>query len=101
MRMPIRTIELSERQSALVDSLVSSGRYETANDVLVEAVDLLEEQERDLAHKRSALREAIQLGQSDIDAGRYTDFATPEALRAHLRELFAAELGSSPAPLTE
>jgi antitoxin ParD1/3/4 len=99
--MPIRTVELSERQSALVDHLVSSGRYETANGVLVEAVDLLEEQERDLAHKRSALREAIQRGQDDIDAGRYANFDTPEALRAHLQDLFAAELGPSPAPLTE
>ncbi|MBV9290137.1 MAG: type II toxin-antitoxin system ParD family antitoxin, partial [Hyphomicrobiales bacterium] len=40
--MPTRNVVLTERQTALVESLVKSGRYQNASEVLREGLRLLE-----------------------------------------------------------
>ena len=41
MRMPTRTVELTEDQAELVERLVRSVRYRSANDVVSDGLDLL------------------------------------------------------------
>jgi putative addiction module CopG family antidote len=44
--MPTRNVVLSEHQQALVETLVQSGRYQNASEVLREGLRLIEERER-------------------------------------------------------
>lgn len=70
--MPTLKVVLSEQQHELVDTLVRSGRYQNASEVLREGLRLVEQRERREAAKLKALQEASAVGWADIAAGRYT-----------------------------
>lgn len=73
--MPTRNVVLSEHQHKLVETLVQSGRYQNASEVLREGLRLIEERERVEAAKLEALQQAARQGWEDVAAGRYTDVA--------------------------
>ena len=73
--MPTRNVVLSEHQQELVETLVQSGRYQNASEVLREGLRLIEERERIEGAKLKALRQAARQGWADVSAGRYTDVA--------------------------
>jgi antitoxin ParD1/3/4 len=85
--MPTRNVVLSEHQHALVETLVQSGRYQNASEVLREGLRLIEERERIAQAKLKALRQAARQGWADIAAGRYADVADDRL------EDFVAQLG--------
>jgi antitoxin ParD1/3/4 len=70
-----RNVVLSQHQHELVDSLVRSGRYQNASEVLREGLRILERQEVENAAKLAALRKAADQGWSDVDSGRFDDIA--------------------------
>ena len=70
-----RNVVLSQHQHELVESLVESGRYQNASEVLREGLRLLERQEIEDAAKVAALRDAAERGWSDLASGRYDDIA--------------------------
>jgi antitoxin ParD1/3/4 len=71
--MPTRNVVLSARQHELVESLVQSGRYQNASEVLREGLRLMEERERLEQAKLKALKQAARAGWADVSVGRYTD----------------------------
>jgi antitoxin ParD1/3/4 len=71
--MPTRNVVLSARQHELVESLVQSGRYQNASEVLREGLRLMEERERLEQAKLKALKQAARAGWADVSAGRYSD----------------------------
>jgi len=71
--MPTRNIVVTEQQQQLIQSLVESGRFQNASEVLRDGLRLVQERETMQAAKLEALRQACQVGWSDIDAGRYVD----------------------------
>ena len=73
--MATRNVVLSHHQHELVESLVASGRYQNASEVLREGLRLLERQEAEDAAKIAALRDAAEQGWSDVAAGRFDDVA--------------------------
>ena len=73
--MPTRNVVLSEHQHELVETLVESGRYQNASEVLREGLRLIEDRERVEAAKLKALRQASRQGWADVSSGRYTDIA--------------------------
>ena len=73
--MPTRNVVLSEHQHELVESLVQSGRYQNASEVLREGLRLIEERERIEGAKLNALKQAARRGWADVSAGRYVDVA--------------------------
>lgn len=73
--MPTRNVVLSEHQQQLVETLVQSGRYQNASEVLREGLRLIEERERIAQAKLKALKQAARQGWADVSAGRYTDVA--------------------------
>ena len=85
--MPTRNVVLSDHQQELVESLVKSGRYQNASEVLREGLRLIEERERMEAAKLKALKQAVRQGWADVSAGRYTDVADDKL------EEFVAHLG--------
>ena len=70
-----RNVVLSQHQHELVDSLVKSGRYQNASEVLREGLRVLERQEAENAAKLAALRHAADVGWSDLPLGRFDDVA--------------------------
>jgi antitoxin ParD1/3/4 len=84
MNMPTRNVVLTDHQAALVEQLVSSGRYQNASEVLREGLRLVEQREAEDAHRLEALRAAVRLGAADMAAGRFQSFDTQASLREHL-----------------
>lgn len=85
--MPTRNVVLTDHQAALVEQLVTSGRYQNASEVLREGLRLVEQREAEDAHRLEALRAAVQLGATDIAAGRYKVFDRKSSLRDHLSSM--------------
>ncbi len=73
--MPTRNVVLSEQQHEMVETLVQSGRYQNASEVLREGLRLIEQRERIEEAKLLALEQAARQGWGDVDAGRYADVA--------------------------
>ncbi|MCD6527560.1 MAG: type II toxin-antitoxin system ParD family antitoxin [Desulfuromonas sp.] len=70
-----------------MEQLVSSGRYQNASEVLREGLRLVERIEQENAARLSALKEAIRVGEMDLEAGRYATFETAGELIDHLDTL--------------
>jgi antitoxin ParD1/3/4 len=70
-----RNVVLSQHQHELAESLVASGRYQNASEVLREGLRLLEQQETEDAAKLVALREATDKGWKDLTSGGYDEIA--------------------------
>lgn len=69
--MATRNVVLTDQQEELLASLVASGRFESASDVLRAGLRLVERDEREFEARLTALREAAQVGWDDFEAGRY------------------------------
>ena len=87
--MPTRNVVLTERQEELLETLVKSGRYQNASEVLRDGLRLIESRDAEEKARILALRDAAQIGIADIENGRFRAFDSPPALRRHL-ELVAA-----------
>ena len=85
--MPTRNVVLTDRQAKLIERLVSSGRYQNASEVLRDGLRFVESREAEEKAKLKALREAAHIGIADIEAGRYREFETSDALRLYLKSL--------------
>lgn len=73
--MATRNVVLSQHQHELVESLVASGRYQNASEVLREGLRLLEYHEAEDSARIAALREAADRGWADLASGGYDDIA--------------------------
>jgi antitoxin ParD1/3/4 len=67
--------------------LVSSGRYNNVSEVVRQSLRLLEKEQMQEQAKLTALREAIQVADDDIAAGRVVRFSTTEVLAQHLKKM--------------
>lgn len=85
--MPTRNVVLTNHQESLIESLVESGRYQNASEVLREGLRLIERQEAQDAAKLEALRAATRLGVAAIESGEHREFAEDEGLAAYLEDL--------------
>jgi antitoxin ParD1/3/4 len=93
--MPTRNVVLSEHQHELVETLVQSGRYQNASEVLREGLRLIEERERIGQAKLKALKQAARRGWADVSAGRYADVADDQL------EDFVGQLGRRAAQMAK
>ena len=85
--MPTRNVVLTEHQEGLIETLVRSGRYQNASEVLREGLRLIERRETEDAAKLTALREAAAIGITALEGGAFNEFSDPEALAACLNEI--------------
>ncbi|CAB3749170.1 type II toxin-antitoxin system ParD family antitoxin [Paraburkholderia solisilvae] len=90
--MPTRNVVLTDHQTALLDRLVKSGRYQNASEVLREGLRLVEREEIETKAHLAALRTAARIGLADVVAGRLRSFDTPQALGRHLANLAESTL---------
>jgi antitoxin ParD1/3/4 len=83
--MPTRNIVLTDQQSAFVDALVASGRFQNASEALRAGLRLLEHEEAEWERVRTGVLEGLE----DIRQGRTVD--GEEAGRRILDEVFGPE----------
>jgi antitoxin ParD1/3/4 len=85
--MPTRNVVLTERQEELLETLVKSGRYQNAGEVLRDGLRLVEQREAEEAGKLKALRAAARTGVGALDRGDFKEFGDIEELQAYLNDL--------------
>lgn len=95
--MPTRNVVLTDHQAALVERLVSVGRYQNVSEVLRDGLRLVETREAEDKLRLQALREAVRQGVADADAQRLRAFDSSAELRRHLTALADAVLGQTEA----
>ena len=89
--MPTRNVVLTNHQAQMIESLIQSGRYQNASEVLRDGLRLVERREADDAAKLEVLRAAVKLGTDSLDRGEFKEFADGTALSEYL-ETLAAEV---------
>ena len=95
--MPTRNVVLTDEQSAMIERLVGSGRYQNASEVLRDGLRLVEQRDREEEAKLEALRAAAQVGIADIEAGRYRTFRSMDDLQEALDRMADEALGQAEA----
>ena len=85
--MPTRNVVLTERQEELIETLVKSGRYQNASEVLRDGLRLVEQREAEDKVKLKALRAAARVGVAALDRGEFKEFGTIEDLQSYLSDL--------------
>lgn len=83
--MPTRNVLLTKRQDKLIKTLVGSGRYQNASEILREGLRLVEQREAEDDAKLAALREAAAAGCSALDKGEFKEFDSIDDLQTYLR----------------
>ena len=96
--MPTRNVVLTEHQADLIEKLVDFGRYQNASEVLREGLRLVESREAEDRLRLEALRQAVQVGIDDLEAGRYKQFESFADLDAYLHEVSKVRSSPSAAP---
>lgn len=71
-----KTFSLGERFDRFIESQLAEGRFDSASEVVRAGLRLLEDHEA----RMKALREDIQVGIADMEAGRVIEVDDPDAL---------------------
>lgn len=71
--MSTRNVVLTSHHDRIIDSLVKSGRYQNASEVMREGLRLVESREAIESAKLKALRRAAHTGLADLEAGRFVE----------------------------
>ena len=85
--MPTRNVVLTKRQEKLIETLVGSGRYQNASEVLRDGLRLVEQRDAEDAAKLEVLREAARIGVAALDRGEFKEFENIEDLQVYLNDL--------------
>jgi antitoxin ParD1/3/4 len=85
--MPTRNVVLTKHQEKLIETLVGSGRYQNASEVLRAGLRLVEQHEAEDAAKLEALREAARVGVAALDRAEFREFDNIDDLQAYLNDL--------------
>jgi antitoxin ParD1/3/4 len=95
-QMPTRNVVLTSRNQAMIDTLVGSGRYQNASEVLRDGLRLIEQREAEDEAKLAALREAAALGVAAVESGKARRFENGVDLAAYLRSVGNKAIASAP-----
>ena len=85
--MPTRNVVLTDHQERVIETLVGSGRYQNASEVLREGLRLVEQRAAEDEAKLAVLREAAGVGFGALDRGEFKDFDSIDQLQAYLNGL--------------
>ena len=85
--MPTRNVVLTNEQASLVESLVRSGRYQNASEVIREGLRLIQRREAEDAARLAALRTAAEVGMTALERGAFREFSDSATLEQYLNEI--------------
>lgn len=80
--MPTRNVVFTDRQSAFIDEMVTSGRHQNASEVSRAGMRLLERQEAEFEELRVWLRQGL----ADFRHGDFVEGDGRDAMRATIDE---------------
>lgn len=79
-------LQLSDKQKRFIAQEIKSGRYSSANEVLLAGLELMAKKQR-IERKRQAIRELIQPAIDELDAGGGIRVNSREELTALMKDL--------------
>ena len=85
--MPTKNVNLTEHYSEFVESLVASGRYKNASEVMREGLRLLEQRTSESEQKISLLRSLASEGFEQIDQGVGIELPNRKRLTEHIARI--------------
>ena len=71
--MPTRNIVLTEEQGDFIESVIRAGEYLNADEVIGDALRVLQQRRNEDALRLEALRTLIQAGAKSIEQGNFTE----------------------------
>ena len=83
-------------QQALIRAAIEAGRFESAEDVIREALALWEERER--AAALAELRASLDEAEAEVDRGEYIEVTDFDQFATDLIQRFRNRLGAKPTP---
>jgi antitoxin ParD1/3/4 len=92
--MPTRNVVLTYEQANLVQSLVNSGRYQNASEVIRDGLRLIERREAEDEAKLQALRDAANAGIAALERGAFREFSEARSFETYLNGIADDALGS-------
>jgi antitoxin ParD1/3/4 len=93
--MPTRNVVLTKHQEKIIETLVGSGRYQNASEVLREGLRLVEQREAEDAARLEVLRETAAAGFGALDRGEFKEFNSIDDLQAYLNGLSEVVISSA------
>ncbi|MBM3512926.1 MAG: type II toxin-antitoxin system ParD family antitoxin [Alphaproteobacteria bacterium] len=90
--MPTRNVVFTDRQARTLESMVASGRYQNASEIIREGLRLVELRDAEDKARLKALREAAQVGLDDLAAERFETFSSRAELRKRFNEIADAAI---------
>jgi antitoxin ParD1/3/4 len=94
--MPTRNVVLTNENQLLIDSLVQTGRYQNASEVLRDGLRLIEQREAENDAKLAALRRAAEIGIEALEKGQSKHFANIADLVTHVNDLGSKVIARQP-----
>jgi antitoxin ParD1/3/4 len=85
--MPTKNVVLTKRQQKLIETLVESGRYQNASEVLRDGLRLVEQRAAEDTARLKVLRDAARVGVAALERGEFREFESIEDLQAYLNNL--------------
>ena len=82
--MPSRNVTLTDHLDRFIESGVGSGRFHSADEVVVEALQLLEQQEEQDQAQIDTLRHAVQQSVAELDRGEGLVFENIDELAVYI-----------------
>lgn len=89
--MPTRYISLTDEQDAFVEKMVTAGEYQSASEVVHDALRTLQQRRRKDALKLKVLRAKIKAGVDALDRGDFVEVDDAK-LDGFLEELTASSV---------
>ncbi len=83
------SIALTPHFESFTKKMVSSGRYNNVSEVIRDSLRQMEEKQKIDNAKLKALRDAVQLGIDDIEAGRSMSFDSAKEFGQYLKSMRA------------
>ena len=84
--MPAMNISLTPEMASFIEREMESGLYASASELVDESLRTLEREREAEAKKLGALREAVQAGLDDVEAGRLSTRTVREIAEEVLRQ---------------
>jgi antitoxin ParD1/3/4 len=75
---------LTDNQALLIQSLVESGRYQNASEVIREGLRLIERRETEDSVRLHALQVAAEVGLADLERGAFKEFSDAASFQQYL-----------------
>lgn len=85
--MPTQNVNLTQQQADFIRRSVESGDYNSASEVVRDALRVLKVQKDEYQAKLEFLRGELQKGLADIENGRVTDLTGREEIAAFGRQV--------------